>query len=86
MPRERAEALAAQTLDIWPENEMPILVFAAMQTQWRIGMAGSSGLDYSALPVVEARLGVGESDRYEVFAALQLMERAALTVFAERRQ
>ncbi|MFA9949159.1 DUF1799 domain-containing protein [Dentiradicibacter hellwigii] len=43
-------------IELWPENALPMQVFMAMQTQWRIGMGGATGLDYSALPVVEDRL------------------------------
>ena len=45
-------------VELYPENILPMQVFFAMQTQWRIGMGGATGLDYTALPVVEARLGV----------------------------
>ncbi|MFA9950834.1 DUF1799 domain-containing protein [Dentiradicibacter hellwigii] len=36
-------------IELWPENALPMQVFMAMQTQWRIGMGGATGLDYSAL-------------------------------------
>lgn len=55
----------------------------AMQTQWRIGMGGATGLDYSALPVVEDRLGVPKQRRAECFRGLQIIEREVLRVWGE---
>lgn len=58
-------------------------VFMAMQTQWRIGMGGATGLDYSALPVVEDRLNVPKKRRAECFRGLQIIEREVLRVWSE---
>lgn len=58
-------------------------VFMAMQTQWRIGMGGATGLDYSALPVVEDRLNVPKQRRAECFRGLQIIEREVLRVWGE---
>lgn len=58
-------------------------VFMAMQTQWRIGMGGATGLDYSVLPVVEARLNVPKKRRAECFKGLQIIEREVLRVWSE---
>ena len=49
-----------------------------MGTQWRCGPGGAYGLDYGALPEVWRRTKTPIEDRDEVFAALQIMERAAL--------
>ncbi len=54
-------------------------VFVAMSTQWRVGMAGATGLDYGVLPVVMRLAGVRHSERDEVFRDLRIMEDAALT-------
>lgn len=70
-------------IELWPENALPMQVFMAMQTQWRIGMGGATGLDYSALPVVEARLGVPKQRRAECFRGLQIIEREVLRVWGE---
>ena len=58
-------------------------VFMAMQTQWRIGMGGATGLDYSVLPVVEGRLCVPKKRRAECFRGLQIIEREVLRVWSE---
>jgi Phage related hypothetical protein (DUF1799) len=49
-----------------------------MQTQWRTGMSGATGLDYSALNEVWERLDVPLSRRDDVFQDIRVMENAAL--------
>lgn len=52
-----------------------------MGTQWRVsaGMSGLiwTGLEYTALPVVEARLGVRRAERADLFSRLRVMESSA---------
>lgn len=49
-------------------------------------MNGPTGLDYNVLPEIWKRLGVKKKDRDQVFADLQEMERAALSVMAKQRE
>ena len=72
-------------LDIWPENWAALDVFSAMQTQWRVGMAGPTGLDYAVLPVVMDLQGIDPAERAECFAGVQEMEREALQIFGRKR-
>jgi hypothetical protein len=72
--------------EIWPENLAPFEVFSAMQTQWRTGMAGPTGLDYAALPVVMDLQHIATKDRPDVFGALQVMESEALKTFSEQQK
>lgn len=68
---------------VWPENWQAFEVFCAMGSQWRVsaGMAGMvwRGLDYTALPIVEPRMGVKRSERGDLFQRLRIMEAAART-------
>jgi len=73
-------------VDLFPENEAPLQVFLSMQTQWRIGMNGATGLDYAALPAVLALCGVKRKRRADVFSALRVMEAEALSIWAEQRK
>jgi hypothetical protein len=66
-----------------PINELPFEVFCAMDTQWRVGAAGATGLDYSALPAVFRLMGVQRSRWTPIWDALRVMERAALEVMHE---
>ena len=78
------EDVEVQEVEIYPENWQPLCLFLALQTQWRVGPGGPTGLDYAALPVVERRLGVKRADRNDVFNALQVLERTVLAGWAER--
>jgi hypothetical protein len=49
-----------------------------MGTQWRVGMAGATGLDYAALPAVMRFTGVPAKERSQVFEGIRVMEDAVL--------
>ena len=69
---------------LWPENARLFLVlWPALQTQWRIGMAGAVGLDYSGCSAVARPLGFHWGRR--TVAAVQAMEKAALIEWARQR-
>ena len=59
-------------------------VFSAMRTQWHVGMAGATGLRYDAFSRFCRICGVQMSARDRVFADLQIMERAVLSMWAEK--
>lgn len=62
-------------LDVWAENWPAVRLFAAMQTQLRYSFAGVKGFDYTALPVVEQRLGFKPKQAALAFDNLRVMER-----------
>lgn len=74
-----------QEVGIWPDNWEAFEVFAAMQTQWRVSMAGPVGLDYNALEPVMRLRGIAKRDRGEVFDAVRVMELAALEVMRAKK-
>ena len=87
----QSEVMAARTsrrvepLAIWPENWRPVCIASAMHTQWRVGPGGPIGLDYTALPIVEARIDVpAGDDAADEFHALQMIEGELLTLLRER--
>ena len=57
-----------------------------MTTQWRIGMNGATGLDYSALPAVMELMGMDPEEKPQIFRDVRVMEREALAVMAEARE
>ena len=65
---------------------MPLQVFMALQTQWRVGMNGATGLDYAALPAVLDLCAVRRKQRPDVFWALRVMEGEALRLWAAQRK
>ena len=81
------EVLAAleqsDEFELWPENAEPLRVFMRLQTQWRYGPAGPTGLDYAGVRVALEWLGVKVSPA--LFEDVQLMESATLKILAEAR-
>lgn len=72
------------SIELWATNAQSFSVFEAMGTQWRMGMAGATGLDYQALPVVLEMAGLKKrKDRLAIFADLRVMEREALRTMAD---
>lgn len=73
-------------MECWPENIDSLNLFIALQTQWRIGMSGATGLDYPAVFATLDRLHRDKTDarRDELFADMQIMEAAALKKMAEK--
>jgi hypothetical protein len=63
-------------VEVWPDCWDAAQVFIAMSTQWRVGPASVSGLDYSVLPWVMQQYGI--SDTAGVFEDVRIMEYAAL--------
>lgn len=87
-PDEKALAATGLTLadfdadqvEVWPENWPALEMFAQLQTQWRLGFGGRAGLDYGVLFALMERRGLTGEAWEERFAAIQVMERAALEV------
>lgn len=75
------------SIELWAANAQSFAVFESMGTQWRMGMAGATGLDYQALPVVLEMAGLKKrKDRAAIFADLRVMEREALRTMADNRE
>lgn len=72
------EDFASPTVQVWPENIEAVSVFLAMQTQWRVGMNGRTGMDYSALDAVWPLVGIRRRDRTRVFQEFRIIEIGAL--------
>lgn len=72
-------------VEIWGCNVDAYYVFKSMATQWRVGMAGATGLDYAAMPVVMDMIGVGRKNRPDVFESVRIMEEEALITWAEHK-
>lgn len=75
---------AAVEFEVWPENWPALELFAAVSTQWRVGMAGATGLDYAGVLAAMEFYGVKPEERRARFEDLRIMERAALEAMAEK--
>lgn len=70
---------------LWPENVDTWAHWCALQTQWRTGMAGATGLDYTAVRAwLEAHCDSPERVR-EHWAGIREAEAAVLEVWADQR-
>lgn len=71
---------------LWPCNVRAFNVWQQVQTQWRCSMAGREGLDWVAVEVYLSSVpGFRPKARAELWAGLRAMERAALEVWAEKK-
>lgn len=76
---------AQRVVFLWPDNVVAWNCWQNVQTQWRVGMGGATGLDYAGVRAYldEADLG---AERRGVFVGIQACERATLDVWAEQRE
>jgi hypothetical protein len=63
-----------------PENLDVVIWFLKMQTQWRVGMNGASGMDYGVFLYWAKEEGIKRGDRVWMLEDLRLMEREFLNV------
>lgn len=73
-----------ELVEVWPENYLSLQVFEAMGTQWRVGISGPTGLDYTVLPIVMRQMQVPKKERRQLFDDIRVMEGAALKVMREK--
>jgi hypothetical protein len=78
------EAERDAELHLWPENWPVWCLWRDLETQWRVGLQGPTGLDYpGAWTLIEQRIK-RRRERREVFWLLQGMEEAILQEWRER--
>ena len=70
--------------EIWPENMQAVSVFCTIQTQWRTGMNGPTGLDYNVLFTRMDRLKLSEQDYEWMLDDIRVIEAAALTAMNKK--
>lgn len=81
----RADGVGADgpnELWLWPENRPAWDLWCTVQTQWRVGMAGATGLDYAGVQAAMALQGTARGQRAELFALLRAMEAEMLAEWA----
>ena len=70
---------------MWPDNHAAFILFNNLSTQWRVGMGGPTGLDYSAVYPLLDRAAKDPQEWDELFSDIQVMEGAALKQIGENR-
>lgn len=71
---------------LWPDNVAAWSAWQTVQTQWRVGMGGATGLDYTGVQACLRLQGHRGQALRELFAGVQACERATLEVWAEARE
>ncbi|KRC30685.1 DUF1799 domain-containing protein [Acidovorax sp. Root217] len=80
----RPDDFPSKEVEVWPDNFEAYALFCSMSTQWRIGMAGPTGLDYNVLYSKLDRMDL-EPDRYtELECDVGVIERAALEAITSK--
>jgi len=80
------DAPADETVYLWPDNVLAWSCWCGVQTQWRTGMAGATGLDYAGVRAYLDERQLSSKDRQACFAGIQACERATLDAWAEQKQ
>lgn len=62
-------------MEVWPENYEAFELFTTLQTQWRTGASGPSGLDYNTLFTYMNMKNLS----IDLLDDIRVMESAALT-------
>lgn len=73
---------ASMPFEVWPENEAAVSMWLRMSTQWRVGVNGVFGLDYSVLFELMNLYGI--VDRKELVESIRVMESAAVPIMNKR--
>lgn len=68
----------APQVDIWPDNWPAIQLYTQFSTQWRVGMAGATGLDMNVFLHALDRRGLSPEDYDDFLGCLRVIEGAAL--------
>ena len=67
-------------VDYWPDNGLSLVVFSQLSTQWRTGMNGATGLDYTAAVTLMELHSVDKAERLSLFSDLRVLEEEALRI------
>lgn len=84
-----AGTLAAHATEVylWPCNVQAWQCWRELQTQWRTGVGGATGLDYAAvLAYLRDVAGLRGDERRQVFECLRAAEAETLDEWAARRE
>lgn len=65
-------------VDVWPENWPAVDLFVRIGTQWRVGMGGASGLDYSVVWKMIERMRLSQDEEENLFEDIRYLEGEAL--------
>lgn len=77
---------ATPTVDVWPDNWDALLLFdGGLRGQWRVGMNGAVGLDYSVLHRELDDLGLTGAARQRMKEDVREIEAGALEAMRKKK-
>lgn len=76
--------MAATPVEVWPDVWPAVLLLQRLRTQWRVGMGGAVGLDYSVMYRMMDRMELGKEAHDQLEADIQVMEEEVLAMLAEK--
>lgn len=78
------EDVAGDPVEIWPEHLAAFELFVALRSQWRVGMAGATGLDYGVMFHKMDRMGLTPERYEELEEQMRVLEHAALDEMSKK--
>lgn len=78
------EDVAGDPVEIWPEHLAAFELFVALRSQWRVGMAGATGLDYGVMFHKMDRMGLSPERYEELEDQMRVLEHAALDEMSKK--
>ena len=84
---QSSRAVVDDVVYLWPCNVGAWHAWCAVQTQWRHGPAGPTGLDYTAVRAwLDEQGQPAGPERADTFTGICAAERATLDAWAEQRR
>jgi hypothetical protein len=80
------EDYEAEEIEIWAENADAFRLFRRLRTQWRVGVAGATGLDHGVLFQHLAVRNLGAEECDDIVDDVVVMEEAALAAMRKDRE
>ncbi len=72
------EEASGPAVEVWPDNVAAVNLFISLSTQWRVGPAGVTGLDYNTLPIVMRLQAIPRREQADAFECVRVLEEAAM--------
>lgn len=76
--------MAGDPVEIWPEHLAAFELFVELRSQWRVGMAGATGLDYGVMFHKMDRMGLTPERYEELEEQMRVLEHAALDEMSKK--
>lgn len=78
LPGLSEEDFGPEVVDVLPDCELALRAFDLLGTQWRVGAAGATGIDYAAIRPTLRMSGIAVSSWPDLLDDLRAMEAEAL--------